>query len=123
MILRILDYAGVVLAAFFGFLSGLLGLLAGEIVGAYFWLVAVGVAGLCGFICLIFSTGDRILRRMVDAVFDWFDRAGTNTVSPRHLVDQDKELKYPSWIAFVIGVIVGFVAGSIFTPAEIMNFV
>ena len=94
-----------------------------KIVGAYFWLVAVGVAGLCGFICLIFSTGDRILRRMVDAVFDWFDRAGTNTVSPRHLVDQDKELKYPSWIAFVIGVIVGFVAGSIFTPAEIMNFV
>lgn len=121
MIVRLLDYAGVALSAFFGFLSGLLGLLGGEIVGVYFWPVAIGVAATCGLICLAVSSGDRIFRRLVDGVFDWFDRLGTNTVPPRHLQDQDKELRYPSWIAFVVGVIVAFVAGSIFTPAEIMS--
>ena len=122
--IRVLDHLGWVLAAFLGFLSGLLGRLVGQIFDGSSWLVAIGGAAFCGVVYFLISSGERIFDRLFDGALNRiFLGSKPKTVPPRHLQDQDKELRYPSWIAFIVGVIVAFIAGSIFSLEQIMSLI
>ncbi len=120
---QLLEHLGWVLAAFFGFLAGLIGLLVGQFFDGYFWPAAIGVAAICGIICLIFSSADRFFDRLFDnALTQIFSGFKSKTVRPRHLEKREAERRYVSWIAFLVGVVVAFIAGSIVSPAEIVGY-
>ena len=119
---NLLEHFGWIISGVLGFFVGLFALALGNLFGTYEWLVAIGIAVVAGLALLIYSSFDR--------GFDWlFDRGlnkvskhlGTNTVEAEAVAANERYFRRLARIAYVVGVIVAFIAGSILSPAEIMS--